>query len=443
MDEIFRFDKVYTGTVVKDGQNFPCTLSFEDHEIIFSLVTDGSETFGKMVRDVSLGGYIATEKRVMNFRAIKCIQLSDSYTWSSYSRQRFLANGLLVCDESKDISCETFLEASLVYDKFYLIGRFLDIDRVVADRSVGETKDTFTVEPLFEDIILYDQDGRKVTLENPYRYAFSHSDRNKIKVSIEPFISYQPPKSSEITALSEYAINTGWFFQLLFGFAQSLTDVILFDTLSNGHGRRPYFYFSKALIKRKLIPNPIATPHPIFDVEELKDQLGDYYANWVGFNEKQKLVCRLFFNEVNSENVVSDDRFKNYCAIIQGLNALLGPKPKNNIKGDMNSKLHHSLDDVLKEKLLKYMSQEFLERLFLLIGEQRDHYQHLSKKLTVDLCAEAELMYSTNALLAVIIKSYLFKAVGMNKLIHSRYLDREVYLLTNSLHILKRKLAVE
>lgn len=56
-----------------------------------------------------LYGYVSTEKGIKNFKAINAFQTLYSSAWTMYTKQQFLANGLIVTHEKNDIQCDSLI----------------------------------------------------------------------------------------------------------------------------------------------------------------------------------------------------------------------------------------------------------------------------------------------------------------------------------------------
>jgi hypothetical protein len=143
---------------------------------------------------------------------------------------------------------------------------------------------------------------------------------------------------------------------------------------------------------------------------------------------------------LNSRTISLEDRFKNYCAIIQGLDVFATAAAKLVYKGEMNRKLHNALDEALKKALFKSFGEDFIVKLCEVIGDQRDLFQHLNKPIKFDLSNNEHDLIAVNQLLAVIVRYHLWRAVGLpeDKLI--KLVSRDTEWLLIDMFNLKQRL---
>lgn len=406
MDEIFNFEKTYAGSIKFNGEELSCNLEFPNSNIIFTILIPESFEFNNYTE---FSGYITTEKGIKNFRAVKTFQVLNSTTWSKFSKQQFQANGLIITHEKNNVFQEKFFHKNIFFNHLEFIGKFLDID----DTNKIEA---FQITPCFERIKFLKNNNECLSLENPFKRSLKRNSKIILTISIEPYLSHESEISLEINEIYTKASKIGWFLQLIFGIKQSIIDLELFDSQINNIKEgmpfpTPFYFYNKSMISNKKRGND-GSNHSYFNIEEVKDELEYSYNFWNNFNENQVMICRLFFNEINSKEYIADDRFKNLCAIIQGLDAFHHRKnTSKEIKGEMNKKIKLTLDSTLEEILFKKFSSQFLYKLFIIIGVQRDHYQHLSKKLTYNLNKNIEDLNAINQFIAVLIKYHLLIAI--------------------------------
>lgn len=99
----------------------------------------------------------------------------------------------------------------------------------------------------------------------------------------------------------------------------------------------------------------------------------------------------------------------------------------------MNAKLRKATSPELEKLIFDEEKSLFMEKLFELIGVQRDHYQHLNKPLKFDLNENQQDMITVNAVLQAIIRYHLLKAIGLDQ----QKIDR---IITGDLNYLKGRL---
>jgi hypothetical protein len=437
MKKVFDYTKTYTGSIVEDENNYPCSLAFRDSAIVFTLITEEQLSPRDHRNPFDFFGYIATERGIFHFKAMKAIQTSNSYTWSTYSRQEFTAGSLLVSHEKNDINTLRFRHATMVYNQLSEIGIYLNIDFAPSDTK------TFTINREFEELVLRPESDMKITLDNPYSWAFKPAKNVQFSISSDPFITLRARESLNDQEINSQTSEIGFFFQLIFGMRQDLTALIFFDPpadeLTEGQSALPFFYFHKQIIKNVIQPRHAGIP-PLFRVEDMLPELPIAYKHWYNFDKKQKVLCRLFFNELNGREVVLDDRFKNLCAVIQGLNIFKTADRKEVHKGEMNRKLRNALDPELEKVLFTTFGDKFIIKLFEVIGDQRDFFQHLSKSLKFDLNENRNDIIAVNQLMATIVRYHLWLAVGLpaNKI--KRLVSRDIEFFRIDLFLLKQRL---
>jgi len=439
MTLIFDFAKTYTGAINVAEETYPCSLSFPDNEIVFTVIS-GERVATKDHRELfDLYGYISTEQGIRNFKALRTMQTSNSYYWTSYSKQQFQAGGLMVSHEKNDIDLTKFRQVNVVFDKLDETGIFIDVKVNPKDPT------KFTIKRDFEELTLLNLSGSSVTLNNPYSWGFGAGKKKKFVVSIEPFLTYLPAEATDEQELNVYSIQMSWFFQLLFGLRQRITGLIYFDPpvdeLPENDSPIPYYYYDRAMIHNVQVGGYSGIP-PLLRLEELLAELPVCFEAWHRFNSKQKMIIRLFFNALHSKEIIFDDRFKNYCAIVQGLDAFHSGSVKSTVKGEMNRKLHNALDQDMATILFKAFGQDFIYKLFELIGDQRDLFQHLNKPIKFDFNSDQSDMIAVNQLLTLIIKYHLWKAVRLPQDKINELTQRDLQWFKTDLYSLKRRLNV-
>ncbi len=437
MDYIFNFTKTYAGAIIDDQNNYPCSLDFIDNDIIFTVITESEFKPKGFRQPFDFHGYMVTEDGVKNFRAGNAIQILRSYNWSTYSKQQFQVKELLISHESNDIFREEFHQLNIVFNNLSNTGIFLNI------KLEPSTTDKFSVEQTFKELSLLKNETQLIEVNNPYNWAFDHSKNIKLLISVNPFITYISGKGLRPQKLKEQAIQISWFLQLVFGIRQRIVKLVLFDpptnSLPENSSPSPYYYFYSDMI-RDIQASGDSFISPFYRFEKLAGKLPEYYGNWHNFDPKQKLICRLFFNEINSNHVVLDDRFKNFCSIIQGLDAFGVPTKGSATKGEMNRKLQNTLDEDLKEYIFKNFGENFICELFKIIGDQRDLFQHLNKSIKFDLNNVKDDIIAANQLMAMLIKYHIWKKIGFSKPIIKTLIDREIEFFKIGLYDLKRRL---
>lgn len=407
MKPIFDFTKTYTGAITNNQQNYPCSLDFLDDRIVFTVVTADFVSLRQVGEKFELYGIITTEKGLHYFRAINALLISHSY-----SRQQFQAEGVLVSREANDLSKRKFRQGVIVFDRLDQTGIFLNVQMDPNDIN------QFYIEQKFKELSLLESDGRLVQLNNPNQLSFG-GDRNlKLSISINPHLTFQSNIGFDEQELRRQGIWASWFFQLVFRLKQRIVSVTLFDQAvadpSRPNPSPPCYYLHSEIVRNVRTASYIpARPHYL--LEEILADLPLSYAIWEEFNEKQRLICRLYFNELNTRYVIQDDRFKNFCAIIQGLEVFLGSKPNKKIKGKMNRELRNTLDSNLENLLFPELGKDFIFKLFDRIGDQRDLFQHLNKPIKFDFNNNKSDIVTINQLMSLLISYHLRKTIELPK----------------------------
>lgn len=427
MKQIFDFTKNYSGAIETDNEAFPCNLSFDNGRIIFSLVRpDNSLAQDPGMKKFS--GYISTENGIMNFLATDAFQTLGSSNWRTYAKEQHQANSLIVTFENNDIKNHYFTQANIEYDNLDQIG---NLSWTEIDSNCQST--TFKLIKAFEDIN-FRQEPDSIILNNYVNYLQQYDKRNILTVISSPFISYKSKNRLTATEFGPLAIRFSYFLQLLFGIRQSVTSVLLFEhhVPKKGNGPSPYYFFNQEIIKALGNSSSRRSIKPQFNVEDL-DNVSLLYIAWHRFTITQQQICRLYFGEINSKEYIRDDRFKNLCSVIQGLEAFgfLTEIPK--VKGDMNAKLRKATSAELQILIFGEKGLQFMQKLYELIGVQRDHYQHLNKPLKFDLNEIPEDIMTLNSLMQAIIRYHLLKAIGLNQ-------DKIEKIILGDISFIKRKL---
>jgi len=434
MDSIFDFEKMYAGVIQLDEKTFPCTLSFKGSLIKFKLI--GSSTREHREGKHTFSGYVSTERGIMNYRALNALHTSWTSGSNDLNNQEFQADELLLGNLSQDIDLGEFQQVNICYNHLERIGRF-----VTLDQDEVENLD-FKFKRLFETILFCDDNWGKLTLENPVRYHFSNTGLQYFRLNIDPFFSFIPKNPITLEEVQLIANQLGWFTQLIFGIRQQPIDIVLFQhPQNNGHSssNEPFFYLAPELIQRKI--NKItANRHPTVELEGLKESLAASFQIWNNFTAVQRKLYILYFNEINSRQYIADDRFKNLCAIVQGLDALGNTKIVSNVKGEMNSKLRRATTPELEQILIGHITIPSLHRLYEVIGNQRDHFQHLSKPLHYDLCEDMQEMHTVNILLEIIIRHHLFTSIKLPAMEAEKIIKGDISWIQRKLKKLQAKI---
>jgi hypothetical protein len=169
MSAVFDFTKTYTGTILDGRKKIPCTLAFTGNNFVFTVITEEHMQPKDPRNSFDFSGFISTERGIWQFKAFAAIQTSDSYYWSTYSRQELTADAILVVHEKKDISKMAFRQTNVVYDQLTEIGIFIDVN--------VDPKNTkrFTIKQDFEELTLLSENDLQVTLHNPYSWSHKPS----------------------------------------------------------------------------------------------------------------------------------------------------------------------------------------------------------------------------------------------------------------------------
>lgn len=406
MNSIFDFTKIYAGVVYLNGENYPCSLSFPDGEIVFKLI--GAPTEQHSRNKIDFTGYVSTEQGIMNYRAINTIQTHWSSGNFDLSRQEFQADELLVGSLSSEMELELYGQVNICYNHLENIGNFIKLDQDLN----GELK--FSFKKYFESLQLNDDDWGQLTLENPARYHLSNSSLQYFRLEIDPFFSFIPKASISLKEIQYLSNRLGWFIQLLFDIRQQPIDVVLFEKpqKDNQKGNDAFYYLAPELIRRKMKKSAVPR-NPSLKLNQLSELIESCFNHWNKFNANQRKLATLYFNELNSKEYILDDRFKNLCAIIQGLEVLGTSIKVKNIRGDMNAKLRRASAPEFETIMMSYIQIPVLHRLYEIIGHQRDHFQHLSKELNDDLSENSDIFAAVTTLMGIMIRYHLLLATGL------------------------------
>jgi hypothetical protein len=439
MNQIFDFTKTYTGAIIENESSFPCNLSFPEGKIIFQLLSSGEIDVGAYYQTKDLYGFIATEGGIMKFRAHKAFQISHLRGGSRHSKLAFLANSILVTLEKNDIRQDLFSQCNVVFDNLQVMGRYVDIDH---DFELG----TFSIKRTFEKLD-FKNDENSCTFENGYRWNLKPFDKTFLALHYELYFSFMNNASKSIEQFIMDSVDIARYLQLIFDVRPLTSELILLgEPLSEGSVEEcgsQYYYYNREMINSKVSKTSSETIKPEIMIEDIQDELTFCFHEWASFNEKRSLIKRLYFNEINSKEYITDDRFKNFCSIIQGLEAFTGKvRVEETRGGGMEARLRVAIGADLEELLIKRIDKEFLYKLLKLIGHQRDHYQHLSKTLGYDLGRQADDMIAVNGLLAAIIRYHLLSAIKFPKDKIDQLVDRDLYWIERELRILQQKISI-
>lgn len=434
MESIFDFTKMYAGVVSLSGETYPCTLSFPDAKINFKLIGKPADQHAQLKLDFT--GYVSTEQGIMNYRAINSLQTHWSSGSSELSHQEFQADQLLVGNLSSDIDSELFEQVNICYNHLESIGNFITFEQD------GQDDLNFSFKKYFDSIILNEDPWGSLTLENPVRYNFRNSGLQYFKLNIDPFFSFVPKDKISLTEVQYLSYRLGWFIQLLFDIRQEPIDIVLFKksvTLAEQRKNNPFYYLAPELIIRKTKKIPVSR-HPTLELNQLTDYIKNCFVCWKNFDTKQLKLATLYFKEINSQEYIVDDRFKNLCSIVQGLEVLGTSKKVSNIRGEMNAKLRRASTPELEGILSSYVSIVFLHKLYEIIGHQRDHFQHLSKLLDHDLSDNTEEFVTVNTLLKVIIRYHFLLAIALSLTEISKIIKGEMIWFNHQLRKLEKNI---
>lgn len=419
---------MYAGIVCMNNTNHPCTLSFSNSTIVFKLISNGDLENMQMGK-FGFDGYISTENGIMNYRAWGALQTAWSQKGSNMSTQEFRPDSIILSSPKNDIELRNFSQINICFNNLESIGDYVQV------ANNDWEKLNFNFQRSFQEIQFLDDLRETLTLENPVRYHFSNSGLQYFKLTIDPFFSYIPASLLSIEAFGVYAKSLGWFLQLIFGAKQHPTDILLFERTIKEKGpntQQPYYFLNSELIRKKSTPAPYLR-YPVFKINEITNALSTAYRLWCSFSDKASMLTRLYFNEINSAEYITDDRFKNLCAIIQGLE-ILGTTNKSVVaKGEMNLKLRQAMVTGLEAVLCNYISLAALHKLLEVVGHQRDYFQHLSKTLSYNLNDVTEEFVTVNTLLQIIIRFHFLKAIALPD-------DEIMQLIQSDLYWIKKEL---
>lgn len=430
MESIFDFAKMYAGVASLNGETYPCTLSFPDAKINFKLI--GKPVNQHVQLKLDFTGYVSTEQGIMNYRAINSLQTYWSSGSFDLSHQEFQADQLLVGNLSSDMDSELFEQVNICYNNLESIGNFITFEQDSQDNL------NFSFKKYFDAIILNEDSWGSLTLENPVRYNFRNSELQYFNLNIDPFFSFVPKEKISLAEVQYLSYRLGWFIQLLFDIRQEPIDVVLFKKPVS-LAKNPFYYLAPELIRRKTRKTPISR-RPTLELNQLSDDIKNCFVHWNKFNNKQLRLATLYFKEINTQEYIIDDRFKNMCSIIQGLEILGTSNKIASIRGEMNSKLRRASTLELEEILSSYINVAFLYKLYEIIGHQRDHFQHLSKNLDYDLSDNVEEFATVNALLTVIIRYHFLLAISLSVDGISKIINGEMIWISHQLRKLKNNI---
>jgi hypothetical protein len=436
MREVFDFRHTYAGTMVLHDKRYPCSLSFPDSKIVFKVITEGHG----LMEDrglVEFNGYISTELGIMNFRTIRAYQIRRSTSSNIYSNEHFVANALMVSHVDNNIFLNKFAKMNIIYGDLRSIGQFLDIN------PTDFETDTFIFKPTFKNILFYQNNKEVIRLENPVFYNYSASLNVPFSVSIEPFFDFVPNTPVGYDDLGPLVKSLGWFLQLLYDSKQFSTDLILYEHEENSDDKAnelPYYVFNTEIISAKSQVKSKKSGHAQNGVEKTEAELRYSFAKWWNLETKHRTLYRIFFNEINSEIYSIDDRFKNFCSVIQGLEMLGTTANVPDVKNSMNKKLRNATDAALTELLNELIAEKPLHKLYEIISDQRDYYQHLNKPLKMDLNDNPTEFLAVNGLLHLIIKYHLFKAVEYPQHLFSIVIKRDLGYIQSAIRSLEKRI---
>jgi hypothetical protein len=437
MKDLFDFSKTYAGTIFFNDKNFPCTLSFPDHHIVFKMIAEDLNYFLKGMTVFDFDGYVTTESGTMNFKAFKALQVYGSTNHTRYSSEHYQPDALMVTHINNDLNLSAFGQANILFDHLESIGRFVEIDYPADGRMV------FEFQRNFEKINFYTKEAEFLNLQNPFHYVIENASKNIFSANIEPFFEYVPGVPITYNNLGMIVKELSWFIQLLFGSRQFATDLLVYPKPIGSTSEAivlPYYFFNREMIKKKAGANIRVSVDPVFDVEELQPEIKMSFAIWKNFNKIQRKIYTLYYNEMDSPSHVRDDRFKNLAAIIQGLEAFCTIVKINDLKGDMYKKLRYACDDTLFGLIKSVLAEDLIFNLFEMMAVQRDHFQHLNKPLKFDLNEDGADMMAVNHLMKCMIRYHLLKAVKFPEDKVIKLIEQDLYYITIPMRNLQIKL---
>ncbi|MGN7203936.1 hypothetical protein ACTHQF_06650 [Pedobacter sp. SAFR-022] len=401
---VFDFKKTYAGTIFINNNKLSCTISFPEGSIILSIITENGEYGFPYEVVASITGLLSTEKGIMKFKAFENFTISTSGGWNQFAHHEFKVQDLLVTDIDGDLNLNAFRHCRVYYDRLESIGRYIDIEH---------NGNAFSFQPTFERIDFYEEIDGTVSLFNPVTFRWSKSSNRVFSVQVEPYFDLLLSETKSLDLIAPEIKSVGWFVQLIFGAKQLPIDLLLFaeDKANKPDKDRTYFFFTKELVEWKLKTKTPKVDQCFISIEDIKEQVKHSYLIWKSFTSAQKKILTLYFNEINSSQYISDDRFKNLCSLVQGLAAFKTTIDIPGINGDMNKKLRYSCVPMLELILLDVFEHKVLFKLFEIIGRQRDHFQHLNVKLKYDLDDDPSEFRAVNGLLTCIIKFHILKAI--------------------------------
>jgi len=409
MKPIFDFSKSYSGAIDYETESYPCNLTFENDKIVFALVRPENSLCTDRAMN-SFSGYISTENGIMNFLATDAFQTMGSSNWRSYANAQYQANSLVITIENNDIHNSNFAQVNIEYDNIDQIGLlcWTEIDQDLQTP-------TFKLMRSFEELQIQEAPN-SIILNNYVSYLQRYSSQNILSLNSQPFISYLPKECLTAQEFGSVIIRFSHFLQLLFSIRQQVSSVYLFQdpVPGEGNGASPFYFFNQDIIKAFRESYTRKNIHPPFNIEDIEN-IDLLFLSWDKFTSSQRRISRLYFGEINSKEYVRDDRFKNFCSIIQGLEAFGNLTNIPRVKGEMNAKLRKATSPELETLLFGDGKSLFMEKLFEIIGVQRDHYQHLNKPLRFDLNENPQDMITINAVLQAIIRYHLLKAIGLDQ----------------------------
>lgn len=437
MKDLFDFSKTYAGTIFFNEKNFPCTLSFPDHHIVFKVIAEDQNYFLKGMTVFDFEGYVTTESGTMNYKAFRALQVYGSTNHTRYSSEHYQPDALMVTHVNNDLNLSTFGQANILFDHLESIGKFVEINYPADGQMVFEFKRNF------EEINFFTKKAESLNLQNPFYYRIENASKNIFSAKIEPFFEYVPEVPVTYNNLGMIVKELSWFIELIFASRQFATDLLVYPKpigSSSEASVLPYYFFNREMIKKKDGANIRVSEDPVFDVEELQPEIKISFAIWKNFNKIQRKIYTLYYNEMDSPSHVRDDRFKNLAAIIQGLEAFGTIVKIDGLKGDMYKKLCYACDDTLISLIKTVLADDMVFNLFKVMAVQRDHFQHLNKPLQFDLNEDGADMIAVNNLMKCIIRYNLLKAVQFPKDKVIKLIKQDLYYITIPMRNLQFKL---
>ncbi|KQM66049.1 hypothetical protein ASE74_09165 [Pedobacter sp. Leaf216] len=432
---LFDFTKSYSAGAVVEKTYVPAIVSFPFGKIQLLVTLIENETQTNFHKEDGVFGYIITEKGKWFFSSYNFFQ-----TEFSYGKQVYLLEDFVVCESQDDyrtLKCETI---KFEYDNLIYLDNFIKLD--IEKNNIKINQD-------YEKII-FDEEGKgSLELKNEYNWHLKNDNYEYFKIKKHPyFLAKKNDGYINLKEVQELDKSISWFLKLVFNIKQSVISIQIdgLNSTEQQRGISTMHYYHKEIIKGYLNQGVESQTQVAFTIRDLSDKLTHNYSKWQDILSKKTTLLRLYFNEINSENYILDDRFKNLCSIIQGLEVFSFKRLSNSrfdgkpLRKGMLKILHASFNNDFLLLTSDYIENAEVERVLDIISDMRDYFQHLNKEIKIDLSNDSESMYCINRLLQINIRFHLLRLINITEEKIDHMIKRDLAFLQLSLFNLKTKL---